>query len=313
MNKLKLLLALFLVSLVVASCTKEALKNLPPIVNAEEDTTIDFRKSTSDTIQLNGEAIDKDGSVTTYLWSEVSGPNTVTIITPGSKSTLVAGVTSGTYVFQLMATDNKGATGVKTVSVTVIASKTVNITLQPFQNPDDVHVWGNETNLEGSYSGAPELGAATWTYQGDVVYQRGLIEFDLRSIPADATILSAKLSLFSNPVPLNGDLVHANCGPDNTTLIQRVTTSWIPSEVKWRHQPTATDENQIIIPHTDKSFLDLIDVDVTSLVQTMAAANTNNGFLIRLKNEVVYNSRLFCSSYNSNASKRPKLVVQYSR
>lgn len=212
-----------------------------------------------------------------------------------------------------MATDNKGATGVKSVSITIIGSTTSNLILQPYQNPNEVHIWGNEANLEGSYSGAPELGAATWTYQGDVVYQRGLVKFDLSTIPVDATILSAKLSLFSDPTPFNGDLVHANSGPNNTTLIQRVTTSWVPSEVKWNKQPTATTENQIIIPHTDSSFLDIIDIDVTNLVQSMAATNTNYGFLIRLQNEVIYNSRLFSSSYTANASKHPKLVVQYSK
>src|SRR3954470_21616017 len=111
MNNFKLLLALFLLSLAITSCTKEPIENFPPVVNAGADTTFDLRKSTSDTIHLNGEAIDRDGSVAGYLWSEVSGPGSVSIITPGSKSTFVAGVSSGTYVFQLMATDNKGATG----------------------------------------------------------------------------------------------------------------------------------------------------------------------------------------------------------
>lgn len=76
---------------------------------------------------------------------------------------------------------------------------------------------------------------------------------------------------------------------------------------------TATSENQIVIPHTDSAFLDITDIDVTNLVQSMVAANTNYGFLIRLQNEVIYNSRLFCSSYNLNVSKRPKLIVEYSR
>lgn len=101
MNNVKLLLAFLIFSFIITSCKKETCNNFPPLVNAGKDTIIDFKKSASDTIKLNGEATDKDGFVVSYLWSLISGPNTVTIITPGSQSTFVSGVTSGTYVFQL--------------------------------------------------------------------------------------------------------------------------------------------------------------------------------------------------------------------
>jgi hypothetical protein len=37
----------------------------------------------------------------------------------------------------------------------------------------------------------------------------------------------------------------------------------------------------------------------------------NNGFMIMLQNEVIYNIRDFCSSTYPDASKHPKLVVTY--
>ena len=146
-----------------------------------------------------------------------------------------------------------------------------------------------------------------------MVGQRGLVKFDLSTIPANATILSAKLTLYSNPTPNNGDLIHANSGPDNTTLIQRVISTWTASTVKWTNQPSTTSANQIVVAHTSQPFLDLVDLDVKAMVQSMIASNSNNGFMIKLQTEAIYNSRIFASSFYGDATKHPKLVIEYSK
>jgi hypothetical protein len=96
---------------------------------------------------------------------------------------------------------------------------------------------------------------------------RGLLKFDYSSIPASATITLAKLTLYSATTPLNGDLVHANAGPNNAMLIQRVTGSWSEATTNWTNQPAGDAASQIVIPHTTQAFLDLVDVDVTNQVQ----------------------------------------------
>ncbi|MCW3106267.1 MAG: domain containing protein [Segetibacter sp.] len=167
--------------------------NVPPIVISGSDTTINLNNPT-DSIRLAGSATDKDGSVRSYLWSEVSGPNTPVFSAAGSASTVVKEVISGTYIFQLMATDNNGATGVKSMSVTVIAPQITNIILQPNQNPNEVHLAVNYLG-NSSDKTAPEFGATAWTNQGSMALTRGIFKFDLSSIPPGATILSAKLTL----------------------------------------------------------------------------------------------------------------------
>jgi hypothetical protein len=122
---------------------------------------------------------------------------------------------------------------------------------------------------------------------------------------------SAKLTLYSNPTPLNGHDGNANTGPENALYIQRVTEEWVYNSVNWTNQPAATDVEQVSIPHTDEPFLDLIDVDVSELVKTMISTGSNHGFLIRLQNEVTYNFRVFCSSKYSDKTKRPQLQVYY--
>src|SRR3989337_32741 len=111
MFKLTSLLSFVLVVIILASCSKEDFEsNTPPAVILSADTTIALT-ATGDSIILSGSATDKEGSVVAYLWSQVSGPNTAVISEAGSPTTSIKGVVSGTYVFQLMATDNNGATG----------------------------------------------------------------------------------------------------------------------------------------------------------------------------------------------------------
>jgi hypothetical protein len=157
---------------------------------------------------------------------------------------------------------------------------------------------------------APELVAAAWTTGGSFTLYRGAFKFDLSSIPASATILTAKLTLYSNPTPLNGDLINANSGPNNSMYISRITGAWTAATMNWFTQPPVTATDQVSIAHTAQSFLDLTDVDVKNMVAAMVAGN-NYGFMIRLQNESTYNDRDFCGSRYTDASKHPKLVITY--
>jgi hypothetical protein len=92
--------------------------------------------------------------------------------------------------------------------------------------------------------------------------------------------------------------------------IRRIANSWDPLLTLWPNQPGTTPVNQVSIPHTSQSLLDLIDVDVKNLVVDMRS-NGNYGFMILLQNEVIYNIRDFCSSTYPDAAKHPKLIVTY--
>lgn len=284
--------------------------NLAPSVNAGRDTTFDLTHVTGDSIRLSGSAIDLDGMVMAYHWSQVSGPNTATIRNPGAAATAVSGVIAGVYQFQLMATDNKGATGVKTVAISVIRPQLVTLVIMQHIRENDLHIASNYTGDATDFNLA-EIGAVAWTNGGSPTYQRGLLRFDLSGIPAGARIESARLTLYSNPAPANGNLRDANFGTGNAMLLQRVTANW-GSTTRWFNQPATDATGQILIPHTTQTFLDLVDIDVTNLTRTMQTAG-NFGFMLKLQNETYYNSRIFCSSKFADAAKHPKLVVQYTR
>jgi hypothetical protein len=292
------------------SCQKTATppSRKPPVVTAGLSQTISLP---TDSVTLSGYATDSSSTIVAYLWSQVSGPNAAFIQDDGSKTTVVTGFVPGTYIFQLEATDTFGLTGVDTMEVIVNspAKNTNPVMLAPVHNLYEYTYIGNPTydNSEGEYP--KELDAATWTINGVQVEVRAVFKFDLSTL-SNTNIGKAQLSLYSNPTPGNGNLVTPNYGTTNQFYIQRVSSSWDPANTTWNTQPTVDTTDEVLIPQTNLSSLDLPNIDVTQLVKDMLA-NGNNGFEIRLQNEQIYNSRIFCSSSYSDTTKIPTLYITY--
>lgn len=93
--------------------------NIAPTANAGTDQSINQPASSCN---LNGSAsFDPDGSIVSYAWTKTSGPS-CTITSPSSVNTSVTGMSGvGTYIFQLLVTDNGGLTNTDTVQVTINA------------------------------------------------------------------------------------------------------------------------------------------------------------------------------------------------
>ncbi|MDF7810764.1 GDSL-type esterase/lipase family protein [Hymenobacter sp. YC55] len=93
--------------------------NVLPTANAGSDATIQLP---TNTIQLQGLGSDSDGSVTSYQWTQITGPNTAALGSSTSQNTTAAGLVAGVYQFRLTVTDDKGGTKTDDVVVTVNAS-----------------------------------------------------------------------------------------------------------------------------------------------------------------------------------------------
>lgn len=296
--------------LTLFSCQKTTTppQKKPPVVTAGTSQTIILP---SDSVTLSGYAIDSSSTIVAYLWSEVSGPNVPVIADEGSKSTKVTGLTAGTYIFQLMATDTFGLTGVDTMEVIVTgSSKNTNpVMLAPIHNPNELEFIGDAADNLGVGHFPQELGAETWTINGVQVEVRSIFKFDLSQL-SNTAIGKAQLSLYSNPTPFTANLSTPNFGTSNQFFIQRVSSSWDPTGQFWSTQPPVDTTHELLIPQTNASTLDLPNIDVTQLVKDMIA-NGNNGFEIRLQNEVIYNSRIFCSSSYPDSTKVPTLYITY--
>ena len=70
-------------------------------------------------VSLNGSGTDPDGTISTYLWTKISGPTSGTITNAVSATTSITGLVQGIYKYQLRVTDNSGATDTDTMQVTV--------------------------------------------------------------------------------------------------------------------------------------------------------------------------------------------------
>lgn len=109
--------------------------NVPPVVSAGADQTITLPTST---VNFTGTATDADGSIASVLWTKVSGTGG-TITSPTTLSTSVTGLTAGSYVYRLTATDNLGLTASDIVNVLV------NPAVPPPNVPPTVSAGANQT------------------------------------------------------------------------------------------------------------------------------------------------------------------------
>src|SRR5260221_342056 len=94
----------------------------PPSANAGSDQTITLPTSS---VTLTGSGSETNGTITSYAWTQVSGPATAAIGTAGQAVTTVSGLVQGQYQFQLKVTDALGITATDVVTVTVNAAPVV--------------------------------------------------------------------------------------------------------------------------------------------------------------------------------------------
>ena len=191
----------FLVCIFFLACKKDTTapdpSHKPPVVNAGTAQSVSLPL---DSITVTGRVTDSASKIVSYLWSEVSGPNVPVIKSEGSLSTKITGLIVGTYVFQLMAVDTFGLTGVDTLQVLVNPAPLQTVSLTPANNPYEYQYIGNTGIDYSSGEASKELGAEAWTMSGNTVFVRSAFRFDLSSIPVQS-VKSAKLTLFSNPTP----------------------------------------------------------------------------------------------------------------
>ncbi len=107
--------------------------NLPPTARTENDITITLPTNTT---QIHGNtSSDPDGVISSYQWTQVSGPSQA-MITSGTTSVVtVSDLTTGIYTFELKVTDDDGATSTKTIKVTVNNKPGQGALMKVYPNP----------------------------------------------------------------------------------------------------------------------------------------------------------------------------------
>ncbi len=117
--------------------------NTLPNVNAGNDQSIRLPA----TLTLSGTASDPDGTISSLLWTQVSGPNTATITSPTIATTTVTNIVTGTYVFRLQAIDNSGGISTDDIQVTVLPA----FHIPPTVTSNNAFIQTSSVNLVASY------------------------------------------------------------------------------------------------------------------------------------------------------------------
>ena len=89
--------------------------NIPPVANAGPDQ---FILLPANNVTLNGSGTDADGTIVAYSWKQIAGPADK-LVSTNTATTSLHNLVNGIYMFELTVTDNKGAIGKDSVTITV--------------------------------------------------------------------------------------------------------------------------------------------------------------------------------------------------
>lgn len=222
----------------------------------------------------------------TYSWSN------------GKTGTSSDSLTAGLY--WVKATDSLGNKGGAYVVIGKEAD-TVQITMQPDS------VLGYDA-LISSFSPTlicesginDEFRAHYGTSGGTPFQHRSLLWFDINTLPLDAEIINAQLTLYGKD--------HQSTTQSNASYLARITSNWLEDSVWWNNAPTFTTTDSIYLAQSSSATQNY-SVDVTNHVQYFIEnPQYNFGFLLRLIVQTYHARLVFHSSGASNSSLRPKLV-----
>lgn len=99
----------------------KAIPNVPPVANAGAAQAV----IAGSTVTLTGTGTDSDGTVASYAWTQIGGPQVTLATANTANASFVAPAVSATttFGFSLTVTDNAGGTGTATVVITVSPSQ----------------------------------------------------------------------------------------------------------------------------------------------------------------------------------------------
>ncbi|WP_222933108.1 PKD domain-containing protein [Fulvivirga aurantia] len=216
--------------------------NQNPIANAGPDITLTLPTNSTN---ISGSSSDNDGSIQSYLWSQLSGPNSATLTNSNNPLVSVSGLVEGVYTFNLEVEDNQGATSSDNVKVTVNsapvnsaptadAGDDINITLPT----NSTTIVGSGSDSDGSISAylwTKVSGPTTFTLSGQntsTATVSGLIAgtygFRLRVTDNDGATGTDEVLINVAPESVN-ESPTANAGPDKALTLPTNSTLLVGS------------------------------------------------------------------------------------
>lgn len=176
----------------------------------------------------------------------------------------------------------------------------------------DAEIFSRDDSKAKNYGDSPRFQAGTWTWNADNLGEgtyRGLLAFDLSSIPAGAYVHEARLHLFCDTTGFSKG--HSSLSNSNAATLVRITQAWAESTVTWDNKPAFDTAGRANLAQS-KGAKDNYEVDVTALVARMAAKpDSNFGMMLFNRSESPYNALVFASGDHADTTLRPVLEVTW--
>ncbi|MBK7317720.1 DNRLRE domain-containing protein [Candidatus Villigracilis affinis] len=222
-----------------------------------------------------------------------------------------------TPTFTPTITDTPTETQTLTPTATSAPTTVYTLILQP-NGSDGVDNYILKSSASTNYGTSADMGVGEKNNATNSV-ARSLVKFDLSSLPSDATILSATLSLWTSQ-----DL----SDNDTTVNVYRLKVPYNETQSNWNRSATgvtwqtagasgANDHEGMsigsmqLLANEPLNIEKQIPLDAAKIQELANGTFTNNGFFLSTSSEL--NDRfMFKSSDTSTASQRPKLVIEYT-
>jgi hypothetical protein len=258
-----------------ASSTVTIKVNAPPVVSAGSNQSITLPTSTT---TLSGTATDATGTITAYVWTEVSGPNSATLSNPTKISSAASNLVAGTYVFQLKVTDNNNLSATAMVTIKVNALPVVSA--------------GSNQTIKLPTSTATLAGTATDATGTITTYAWTEV-----SGPNSATLTNATKSSATASNLVAGSYVFQLKVTDNNNLFA---TAVVTIAVVYPPPVVSAGSNQTITLPTNTAILKGTATDATGTIITYAwteVSGPNNATITNATSATATVSKLVAGTY----------------
>ncbi len=197
--------------------------NIPPVANAGPDQSITLPVNS---ITLSGSGTDADGTIASYHWVKIAGPNAGVITNANAAVTTVTALAGGIYQYELTVTDNNGAISKDVMQLIVFVPNvaptanaglnqsltlpTNSTTLSGFGTDTDgtivAYLWTKISGLAGGNLTSPSNNVTTITG-----LSAGIYVYELRVTDNSGAFARATVQITVNPENIPPV---ANAGPD---------------------------------------------------------------------------------------------------
>ena len=289
------------------------LVNQAPLVNAGVDRTI----FDSEIVAMGGTVTD-DGlpspaNVST-VWTAESVPTGETVTFGDSLAVDTTATFSGLGQYVLRLTANDGEL-VAMDEVTVTVEETPSFVTQSFQNGVDGYLGTIDTRIRGDMPTRVFGNSSKLEIDGKPDFST-LLRWDLGSVPAGATILSATIS------------VHTVATSNDLFELYALKRSWVESEANFLEASSGNlwevsgasgggDRGTTVLgtltaPTLGQTTLELNDAGLAVLQSWLADPQSNHGFIFQDYTDATTDDLDFRSSETSNVEERPKLTIAFT-